>query len=40
MTSNEWWMHLLWIFAAGIVGFRIAAVIRGMEGTIQLPPHY
>ena len=29
MTSNDWWMHLLWVFAAGVVGFGITAVCAG-----------
>lgn len=29
MISNEWWMHLLWVFAAGVVGFGITAAFAG-----------
>lgn len=29
MTSNDWWMHLLWVFGAGVLGFSITAVCAG-----------
>jgi hypothetical protein len=29
MISSDWWMHLFWILAAGIVGFGITAVFAG-----------
>lgn len=29
MTADSWWMHLLWVFAAGVVGLGITAVCAG-----------
>ncbi|MGD2166426.1 MAG: hypothetical protein PVH50_12960 [Anaerolineae bacterium] len=29
MTGHSWWTHLIWVFAAGVVGFAITAVFAG-----------
>jgi len=29
MSTSDWWMHLLWVLGAGIVGFSVTAVCAG-----------
>jgi hypothetical protein len=29
MSGNDWWMHLLWVLGAGVLGFGVTAVCAG-----------
>jgi len=30
MIGNAWWMHLIWVLGAGVVGFGITAIFAGL----------
>jgi hypothetical protein len=38
--TGAWWLYLIWVLAAALLGFVLTAVNQGPETTVQLPPHY